>query len=789
MQLPIDQIRAQLEGAITAGPVVLSAPTGSGKSTQVPRWLAHHGPVLVVEPRRVACQALATRIAELDGVPAGGPVGWIVRDDHHADPDARVVFVTPGVALRMARGGAGSWARFSTVVLDEFHERNLDLDLLLALLLEQRSQRLVVMSATLEGDRIAAHIGGQHIAGEGRQHPVETRYLPGNTVVPDADGLGSRVAAALDAAQDLPGDVLVFLPGKGEIADVSASLQHHKNVDVLRLHGGLSLRDQRRVFQPSARRRVVLATNVAETSLTIPRVGVVIDSGLVRRTRYRGGRGHLALMAVALDSANQRAGRAGRLGPGTAFRLWRADARLDAHTPPEVYRESLVPLVLAAAACGRPQLDLPFLDPPHAHAIADAREKLQQLDALDEDGALTERGARLFRLPIDPHLGRLVIEGERRGLTEVVVPLVAALSVNRRMFARTPEDPEDDLAAGGCDAVAHILAVREGDARRNGLDTLALNDARRAAKRIRRFLGDTRADTRGRSAGPASSPAVGPGQTIDRRALANAILAAWPGAAHIARRRRGRVAWSNGGTELELGRGSRVNAEKAPAILVLDSIALTIGARRDALVITAAMPVPEAWLVAAGIGRRRLAAPMVKRRRVLGQIEVVHAGKVLATEEERLRGSMLRDAVCELVLAGRMMKGVRGPLGERLQRLRLSAGLEGAPLPLPPPAWLAARIDELGLEDPEDLELIETEDLLPDDLPEWEREQLEREYPTALSVGDARYTITYDPERRVATLHQTGTRKGPPPERFLPRLSGWRIDWEHKKRVRTVRAR
>ena len=769
--LPVEAARPAFEAALDAGPVVFSAPTGAGKSTAVPRWLAARGAVLVVEPRRVACRALAARVADLDGVAAGGAVGWIVRDERRADPDARIVFVTPGVALRLLR--TGEIARFETVVLDEFHERSLDLDLLLALLLGTPT-RLVVMSATLAADRIAAHMGGRHVHAEGRIFPVERRHLAQGAQAPDGEGVARRVLGAVRAASELPGDILVFLPGKAEIRESAAALGG-LGLDILELHGGLRLDDQARIFSPGPRRRVVLATNVAETSLTVPRVGVVIDSGLVRSTRYRKGRGHLSLLPVAADSADQRAGRAGRLGPGVAIALWPPEVRLAERTPPEIHREALETLVLAGAACGHPGLDLPFLDPPQAHAVHAAREQLALLGAVDAAGAITPRGERLFGMPLDARLGRLLVEGHAAGEADVIVPLVAALSLTRRLFGPRPEDPGDDLRAAGCDAVALVRAVTEGEAGRHGLDRAGLDEARAGVRRLWRVLG---------APPPPRRPVP-----FDRAAVAKILLAAWPDAAHVARRRKRSVAWSNGGTELELGRSSAMDADKTETAIVLDSIALTVSHRSNPLVITAAMPVPARWVLDAGIGRRRLAAPLVERGRVMARIETVHAGKVLATEETRPTGALLREAVRDLVLANRLFKGAARTLHSRLERVGLQAGLDGGPQPEPAPEWLLARLTDLGLEAPDDLALLEVEDLLPDALAPHQREALDREFPRSLEIGDARYRIAYDPQRRVAVLHQQGTRKDPPPERFLPRLPGWRIDWEHRKRVRCVRKR
>ena len=238
-----------------------------------------------------------------------------------------------------------------------------------------------------------------------------------------------------------------------------------------------------------------------------------------------------------------------------------------------------------------------------------------------------------------------------------------------------------------------------------------------------------------------------------------------------------------------MGTSSAVDDQKTDFVLVLDSIALTVSHRRNPLVITAAMPVPARTLVAAGLGRRRLAAPMLDRGRVLARVEIVHAGAVLTTEESPPQGPMLRESVRDLVMDNRLFKGVARELEDRLERHGLQAGLDGHEPPPPGPVWLLTRLGDLGLEEPEDLSLLGPDDLLPEVLPDWKIEALDREYPRSLDIGDAHYRISYDPMRRIAVLHQRGPRKDPPPERFLPRLPGWRIDWEHRNRVRCVRKR
>ncbi len=762
------------------GPVVVSSPTGSGKSTQVPRWCP--GRVLVVEPRRVACRSLAQRVAELEGSALGEAVGYHVRDDERRGAATRIVFATPGIVLRIF----GQLERFDVVVLDEFHERSLDVDLLLALLSSRYQGRLVAMSATLEGERVASYLGGLHLHAAGRAYAVDVRHLEGSPLLPDARGLEKRVRRAVEAARERSGDVLVFLPGKAEIASCAGALEG-LDADVLQLHGGLSLKEQSRAFQRGKRRKVVLATNVAETSITLPGTTVVVDSGLVRRTRYHRGRGFLALGPIALDSAEQRAGRAGRTQPGVAYRLWSEAARLENRTPPEIYRESLSPLVLAAAACGARIEELDFLDPPRAHAVENALGDLRALGAVDTEGRLTDCGRELFGLPLDAPLGRLLVEArEDAAVLDDMIDLVSVLAVGRPLFSSpSAEDDEDEDLH--CDATSMIRGLRQG----RRCHPEALREARSHAKRLRRAHGLTERGSRTTA--------------IDRRRLALTVLAADPRAAHVARRRGRRVAWSNGGTEIELGRQSAVGGdEKVDAIVVLETRAVGVGGRDKKTLVTCAMPVPTAWLLEAGLGRDRLAAVTVDGGRAVARIERVYAKRVLAVREEVPEGELARRAVAELFLRGSVFREAVEASRERLQvaslARRVMSGSPGgvvwadevtAVYPGEVPAledWVAARLEALGVESGEDLALLSAEDLRAPELPDWVRSELDRSYPRSLSVLGAVYEIAYDLKRREAVLRQVkGQRHQLPPEFALPQLSGFAIRIEHRGTVRTLR--
>jgi len=786
-QLPIDSLRRDLEAALATGPLVVTAPTGSGKSTRVPCWCP--GPVLVVEPRRVACRSLARRVAELEGTSVGAEVGYHVRDDRRASDATRILFATPGVVLRWLSGGAR--LPFATVVLDELHERSLDVDLLLALLLARPPQHLVAMSATLDADRVAAHLGGRLLSGEGRTFPVDVEYLGEPTALPTSHGLADRIADAVAQADRDAGDILVFLPGKAEIARAADRLAARRDHEILQLHGGLPAEVQDRAFSPGARRRVILATNVAETSLTLPRIGVVIDAGLVRRTRYHHGRGVLTLTAIAADSAEQRAGRAGRLGPGVCYRLWGRAARLEPVTPPEIARESLVPLVLGAAACGEDVAALPFLDPPADYAVAQARSELEALGALTRSGAVTDSGRTLFGWPLDPGLGRVLIEARRRGTLDDAVDLVAALGTDRSLFLRErPEHPEDDLRAAGCDAVALIRALRIGQPRVHGLDGRSLDEARTLRKRLRTMLDVDGAPSRALE--------------IDRRALADTLLAADPMCAHVARRRRGRTAWANGGTELAPGRESAVDAEKAEAVLVLAERA--IGEQRSAqLIATAAMPVPIPWLAAAGVGEERVAAPAMSRGSVVATVERVHAGRVLSETERPLSGAQLREATARLFARGSFMKGGAAEAEARLQAWALCRRLAAAniadralfaALAFPDEldgettveSLALARLTAVGLEENADLPLLSRDDLLPPPIPAAALAAIDRDFPREVVLPDATYRAEYDLVRRRVTLVQIqGSRKSPPSLTLLPPFRGLSVRVQRNSAVVVLR--
>ena len=437
--LPIDPfVPAVLAAVRSHRALVLSAAPGAGKTTRVPPALAVDGPVIVLQPRRVAARAMARRIAEEQGWTLGREVGWHVRFERRFTADTRVLLATEGVLTARLQQDP-LLADFRTIVVDEFHERSLHADLALALAkqawIARDDLRIVVMSATLDAGPVTAFLDGcPHVDVPGRLHPIEIGYRPGATL---AAAVG-EIAAATE------GNVLCFLPGAGEIERAMAAVRvaAGSTADVLALHGSLPAEDQDRAVAAGPRRRVILATNIAETSLTVPGVTAVVDSGLHKVARYDDDRGidSLELERIPGDSAAQRAGRAGRVAPGRVLRLWDETDRLRAHREAEIHRVDLSDPILDVLAWGGDPLRFDWFEVPSPERIAAAQALLAQLGAV-HDGRLTALGRRMERLPLHPRLARMLIEaGGARS-----VALACALLSERRALPAHPATTTSDL--------------------------------------------------------------------------------------------------------------------------------------------------------------------------------------------------------------------------------------------------------------------------------------------------------------------------------------------------------
>lgn len=452
--LPIDDVLPDVVAAVrTHGRVIVEAPPGAGKTTRVPPALldAVDGRIVVLEPRRVAARAAANRMAAERGQRLGETVGLTTGDERRVSRDTRIEVVTEGVLVRRLQADPGL-PGVGAVVLDEFHERSLDADLALAFGWEARELRgdlaIVVMSATLDGARVAALLDDAPVVrSDGRLHPVEVHHVDRDPVAP----LAPDVAAAVEEAlADHDGDVLVFLPGVREIRAVAQALRAPPDVDVRPLHGSLPPAEQDAALRPSSsgRRTVVLATDLAESSVTVPGVRVVVDAGLAREPRLdpRTGMTRLTTTRASVASADQRAGRAGRVAPGVALRLWSRSDHLarDAHPRPEIAQADLSGFLLQVLAWGADVTDLRLLDPPADDALASARGTLERLGVVDGDGRVTPHGREVAALPAHPRLGHLVVRGRELGLATTAARLAALLG-ERDVLAVDRDRPDADL--------------------------------------------------------------------------------------------------------------------------------------------------------------------------------------------------------------------------------------------------------------------------------------------------------------------------------------------------------
>lgn len=461
---PIAPLLPDLLASLEAHPrLVLEAPPGAGKTTQVPLalldapWLQGRK-IVMLEPRRVAARAAAGFMAQQLGEAVGQTVGYRIRFENKTGPATHIEVVTEGILTRMLQDdplleGVGA------LLLDEFHERHLAGDLGLALALDvqaglREDLRLVVMSATLDGAQLAAFLDAPRLASAGRSFPVEIAHFPARR----DEALEHQVRRAVEQAlRAHPGDVLVFLPGQREIAKVGALLaQAAVDAEVLPLHGELPVEQQARVLQPApdGRRRVVLATNVAESSVTLPGVRVVIDSGLAREPRFdpNSGFSRLEVVAISQASADQRAGRAGRVAEGWAYRLWPASQRLEPQRRPEIAQVDLAPLALELAAWG--SSDLRFPDPPPPGALAAGRDLLRRLDALEAGGAITARGRRMLALGTHPRLAAMLLAADTPEQVALACDLAALLE------ARDPLRLRSDALAARWQALAAFRTGR-----------------------------------------------------------------------------------------------------------------------------------------------------------------------------------------------------------------------------------------------------------------------------------------------------------------------------------------
>lgn len=607
-QLPIYEISGRITDAAKAHPrLILRAPTGSGKSTQIPQMLLDHvippgGRIVVLQPRRMAARMLAARVASERGEPPGETVGYQVRMEGKNSAATRILYVTEGILLRRMIGDP-QLRGVSAVVFDEFHERHLygDITLARALDLQESSRpdlKIIVMSATLEVGGLEKYLAPcEVLESAGRMHPVEISHIARS---PGDRPLWETAAEALAANAPASGNALVFMPGAYEIQRTISEIRATpalRGFSAFALHGEMPPQEQDEAVAPGGGRKIIVATNVAETSLTIEGVTLVVDGGLARIARYdpRRGINTLLIEKISRASADQRAGRAGRTAPGRCVRLWtekdheqRAESEL-----PEVRRLDLAEVVLSLKAAGVENLGkFRWLEPPDPSALQRASELLGDLGALDPDGGITELGRRMLAFPVHPRYARLLLEAEKLGCVKAA-GLLAALTQGRGLLmkssSREMDRRRDELLRDGAESDVTVQLRAFSAARRSNFDParcrplgIHAQSARQAAQLADNFAGIARAEGLNLTDDPPP-----------RHALEKCMLSAFPD--HLARR------LDRGTLRCELVHGRRGTLARESAVtseLFVAGEITEIGGRAGDVqtLLTLASPVREEWL-------------------------------------------------------------------------------------------------------------------------------------------------------------------------------------------------
>ncbi|MEZ9477179.1 helicase-related protein [Vibrio splendidus] len=785
--LPIDSYQNVFHEQIANSHLVVEAETGSGKSTRLPLWASQHGRVLVVEPRRIACTSLAKYLALQSGEKLGSKVGYAIKLESKYNEQTNVVFVTPGIALRwLSEDGLAS---FDVIVVDEFHERRWDIDLLVAILKQKESHRLVITSATIEGERLAHYLDANRISCEGRTYQVAIEHRANESrALPDIRHLEQRIAEEVNHQLIAShGDILVFLPGKKEIVQCEQALAKNPDIQVVKLHASVSEKERDSALsgrnintEGNGLRKVILATNVAETSLTIPDIGVVIDSGLERRTVQRNGRTTLMLKSISRASAKQRAGRAGRVMDGICVRLYGEHAALELVTPPELQREELTEPMLAAACCGAPFESLSFLDPIPEKSLNSATQTLLTMEAINSAHQITEHGKKLYPLPIDALYADIVTRIKTKALKEAMVDLTAALSVPARLY-QLPNNAEHLEALAqqekeGCDLSLLIQIVRGRDYPHLEIDQQALNEAQGLAKQMREVF---------------ELPQLEVASRFQRIELLKTIVNLHLELVFVRRLKR-KEAFANGSLEVVLGRQNRF-PDNAQSMLVLDTHSLPgRGVKQTLTLATVTAPIPLELIIEAELGEWEQGETRVNDDGVFTEMALVYAGRTITTKLVAAEGQLSLKPIVDLVLKGVQLPGFAKVRTQEIKhwQLYVKLGLDEQTQYTPEieninfELWLIEQLEVLGVTDVSELEMFDHADIPFDGIPSWLYSEFSEKYPFALSLADLQLDVEYLPARKLIYVHyQSGSRKLSPKRWELPTWSGWRIQYKKASRI------
>ncbi len=774
--LPIEPLKSTFLTQLAQKDLIVEAETGSGKSTCLPVWASEQGRVLVIEPRRIACTSLANYVAERHGEPVGQSIGYAIKLEAHFNPESKVVFVTPGVALRWY--AENQLTDFDIVIVDEFHERRWDTDLLVALLKASPKQRLVLTSATIEGEKLARYLNADRLQAEGRNYQVSIEYRASESrQLPEGRNLEHRVAKeVVDALVMAEGDILVFLPGRKEIQQCAAMLSNIEEVLVVPLHASVSDSQRTLALNPQPTRKVVLATNVAETSLTIPNIAVVIDSGLERRTEQRNGRTTLSLKHISQASAKQRAGRAGRVMDGRCIRLYGQHAALIAVTPPELHRESLTEAMLAAASCGQALTALEFLEPLPEKSIEPARQLLLAMGAITEQGLATEHGQRIYPLPIDAVLADLVTRMPSRALKEVMIDYAAVLATPGKLYRTSSNEELLELLSQqetkGCDGQLAVGLLRGKEFSGISVDGEALKEAQALAEQMREVF---------------ELPQLEVASRYDHQQWVMAIARLHPELVFVRRTKR-REALGNGMMEVTIGRESRF-PEKVEAALVLNTHSLPgRGVKQTLTLATEMMPLEMKDLIDLPLGEWIQGATIVDESGTSVEMQLMYAGRVIATQYQAAEGSLALQPMLEAVKSEQILAGLYTQRKAEIELWKIFVELGLAEQSdhhnLTFDQWFTEQLQMLELNQVDELELFSNDDFHFEGIPYWQYADFAEQYPFALNLGDLNVTVEYFPKRKlVYVVYVDGLRKTDPKRWELPRWNGWRIQFKKASRV------
>ncbi len=586
-----------------------------------------------------------------------------------------------------------------------------------------------------------------------------------------------------EALEDEEGDILVFLPGRKEITQCAQMLQNINDVMIVKLHASVSDEERHHALTVQNQRKVVLATNVAETSLTIPNIRVVIDSGLERRTVQRNGRTALTLTHISKASAAQRMGRAGRVAEGACIRLFGEHAPLELVTPPELHREELVEPMLAAACCGYRLSELQFLDALPEKSLLSASQTLRGMEAIDQQGDVTEHGKKVYPLPIDALFADLVTRMQTKSEKEAMIDLAAALSVPAQLHQLQGGESAEALAQEepfGCDASLMIRLVRGEQLPGVNVDVSVLEEAQGLAKQMREVF---------------ELPELDVASRYKRDELTKAIAKLHPELVFVRRERR-RDALGNGLMEMVVGRNSRFS-DKSEAALVLDSHSVPgRGVKQTLNLASVMLPVSLALLRELELGEWQQGETNYEEEVPRATMHLIYAGRTICTEYQALQGEVAVQSIVEMIDEQALLPGFAPLRKQQIQHWKIYNALGLNPTPVDKSmlddlsfsTWLVEQLETLGVESVEDIELFDADDIPFEGIPDWEYQDFAEQFPLKLVLAELKLDVEYFVSRKlVHVIYTEGNRKGDPKRWELPRWSGWKVQYKKASRVLDVK--